>query len=456
MSASLFGTDGVRDVANSVLTPELVCRLTRAATSWMLQSHSDQGRPQVAVGRDTRISGDLLTAAAVAGVTSAGADVCFLNVVPTPAAAHAALSSDAVIGGIIISASHNPSEYNGVKLFDADGLKLQSEDEIAIEEMMELPASSFDLPVERNVGRCLPAGDMVADYVAHLAEAAGDEGLKGLRVLLDCAHGSGYRLGPEALRRAGADVEARFDRPDGLNINQGCGSTNPGALQGEMISGNYDVGFSLDGDADRLTAVSPAGRILDGDDLLYIIARDMQERGRLDGDIMVTAIINNRGLDASLQERGITVTHCPVGDREILHEMKRVGARLGGETSGHVILADYATAGDGILTAVVTAAVMRRSGRSLDDLLEGLVKYPQITRNVPVERKEMLEDDSVLKERISAAEQQLGEEGRLIVRASGTEPVVRVVVECPSEEQAKQTADELGVIISERLGGVDD
>jgi len=449
MSASLFGTDGVRDVANSVLTPELVCRLTRAAVRWMLDGHCTADRPRVALGRDTRISGDLLTAAAVAGITSTGADVVFLNVVPTPAIAHAAISCESVVGGVMVSASHNPPEYNGVKFFDGKGHKLEPGDEDAIECLMD--DTSFEAPEGKGIGRCLPAGDMVSAYVDHLADAAG-KGLDELRLLLDCAHGSGYRLGPEAFRRAKADVQVRFAQPDGLNINQECGSTHPGMLSGEMMSGGFDAGFSLDGDADRVVAVSPSGRILDGDDLLYILALDLQERGRLENDIIVTTIINNRGLDASLRDFGIGVANCPVGDREILHEMRRCGARLGGETSGHIILADHATAGDGILTAIAVASVMKRTGRTLDELLEGLVKYPQITNNVPVQRKELVDEDSVIAERISAVEEQLGEKGRLIVRASGTEPVVRVVVECPNEKQARQMADSLAALVSERLG----
>lgn len=453
MGTSLFGTDGVRGVANRTLTPELVFDLVRCGTEYCLETFKmpTGGRPRVIIGRDTRRSGDMFTAAAVAGATSAGADVVSLGTVPTPAVAHAVVGSPSAVVGIMVSASHNPPEYNGIKFFNADGHKLDVEDEESIEDRLGAPGDRCTRPGAMDIGTCLPGGEEVHAYLMHLVESAGGR-LSGLRVLLDCANGAGYRLGPAAFSEAGASVTALFDEPDGRNINDGCGSTHPAALQGAMLAGEYDIGFSLDGDADRVVAASPHGRLFDGDDILYILARDLQQRGRLAGDCLVTALTNNWGLDASLRPLGIEVTHCSVGDREIMQSMGRVGARLGGETSGHIIIADHATAGDGILTAVMVSSVMVRTGQAAEELLDGLVKYPQVTRNVPVRNKEGLPDDEEISRRISEADHRLGDDGRLVIRPSGTEPVVRVMVECPCAQEAEDVAESLAELVKKRLG----
>ncbi len=453
MGTSLFGTDGVRGVANRTLTPELSFDLVRCGTEYFLETFEvpTGGRPRVVIGRDTRRSGDMLTAAAVAGATSAGADVLSLGIVPTPAVAHAVVACPSAVVGIMISASHNPPEYNGVKFFDPEGHKLDVGVEKAIETRVAAQQNTCTRPGAMEVGTCLPAAGEVHAYLTHLVGAAG-EGLSGLRVLLDCANGAGYRLGPAAFRGAEASVTVLFDEPDGFNINEGCGSTHPESLQGAMLAGDYDIGFSLDGDADRVVAVSPSGRLFDGDDILYILARDLQHRGRLTRDALVTAVTNNWGLDASLRPFGIEVTHCSVGDREIMQTMGCVGARLGGETSGHIIIADHATAGDGILTAVMVSSVMARTGESAEDLLDGLVKYPQVTRNVPVANKEGFAEDEEISRSIGEAEDRLGDEGRLVIRPSGTEPVVRVMVECPCAEEAEDVAESLAELVKQRLG----
>ncbi|MFO8061250.1 MAG: phosphoglucosamine mutase [Bacillota bacterium] len=347
-----------------------------------------------------------------------------------------------------MSASHNPAEYNGIKFFGGEGRKLRREDEAEIERLLD---ESSSLPGGTAVGAHHRGSREISRYLRDLVRAPGHS-LEGIRVLLDCANGAGFRLAPAAFSDAGAQVTALFDRPDGFNINDGCGSTEPDALRGAMLAGDYDLGISLDGDADRVVAVSPEGRVLDGDDLLYILARDFARRGLLPGGKIVTTVVNNRGLDASLKADRVRVVHCSVGDREIMYAMQREGARLGGETSGHILMEDFSVAGDATLAALMLASVMVRSGRSLAELLEGFTKFPQVIINVPVRDREGLAGDRVISDRIGEVEDRLADDGRVLVRASGTEPVVRVMVECPRAREAKRMASELACLVSERLG----
>lgn len=448
MPVSLFGTDGVRGIANDSLTPGLVFRLSRSVAVWFRRKFGGDGRAVVVVGRDTRRSGDMFTAAVIAGVTSTGADVLSLGVVPTPAVAHAVANSSDAVGGIVVSASHNPAAYNGIKLFGGEGRKLSLDDEAEIEGLLEQCPGC--LPRGTSVGVVHHGAQEVAAYLHDLACAPGHS-LDGIRILLDCANGAGFRLGPAAFRDAGAVVTTLFDEPDGFNINGGCGSTRPEVLRAAMLAGDYDLGISLDGDADRVVAVSREGQILDGDDILYILARDLKERNLLPGNRVVTTIVNNRGLDASLKTEEVEVVHCSVGDREIMYTMQREGASLGGETSGHILMEDFSVSGDAILAALMVTSVLVRTKRSVGALLEGFTKFPQVLVNVPVRDREALLGDQVIATRIEEVEGLLGDEGRVLVRASGTEPVVRVMVECPGAGEAERMARDLADVVSERL-----
>ena len=451
MSSSLFGTDGVRGIANETLTPELAISLVRSGAVFFSEVAATS-TGALAVGRDTRRSGDMLFGAVVAGITSAGFDVVDLGTVPTPGVAHAAANDPNVIGGVVISASHNPVEYNGIKFFNQHGKKLRVEEEQIIESQMDRHAVSR--PIGRHLGRVVPGTRQVYAYLDGLLTALdlSSESLKGLRVAIDCANGAGYRLGPAAFEQAGAIVSVLNANPDGDNINADCGSTHPQDLVGAMLSGGYDVGFALDGDADRLIAVSPSGRVFDGDDVLYIIACWLLRQGRLRDRKVVTTVINNRGLDASLGRLGVSVIHCAVGDREIMHRMEDEAACLGGETSGHILMGDYASTGDGILTALAIARAMQDEDASISELLQGLEKYPQIVINVPVNDKEGFSTDEVIASAVKEAQAKLAPKGRILVRPSGTEPVIRVLVEGPSEDMVRRIAERLATVVGERLG----
>ncbi|MFP4200837.1 MAG: phosphoglucosamine mutase [Clostridia bacterium] len=452
MSPSLFGTDGVRGVANSRLTPELAFNLVRAATGFFLERRG-QGDfcPRIIMGRDTRRSGDMIGAAAASAAMSCGVDVIDMGVVPTPAVAHATASCDANVAGLVISASHNPSEYNGIKFFDASGYKLAPQDEGEIERGM---GENGPRPQGSALGRLFRGDREVWEYLEHLTASLGldRDSLAGLRVAMDCANGAGYRLGPAAFRSAGASVTSIFDSPDGDNINVECGSTKPESLIGMMTSGDYDVGFALDGDADRLVAVSPLGKVLDGDDLLYIIARDMIQEGELANETVVVTMINNLGLGACLEPLGVETVQCPVGDREIMIKMRETGANLGGEISGHLVLGHCATTGDGILSALTIARALLNRGQGIEEMVMDFTKYPQIVENVPVSDREGLEEDQTIEEAISRGRKRLGESGRIIVRPSGTEPVIRILVEGPDRELIEEIADDLADIVAQRLG----
>ncbi len=452
MAPTLFGTDGVRGVANVELTPDLAFDLVRAAMAFLQDDYTEgPENPRVIVGRDTRLSGDMFAGSIAAALTSMGIHMVDMGVVPTPAVAHAVSGSRSALAGIVISASHNPPEYNGIKFFDAHGYKLSPEDEVDIEGRMGVEPARVS---GAGLGRYLRGDGMVYDYLRHLRNSLGlsADALNGLRVAMDCSNGAGYRLGPAAFRSVGAEVTVIYDTPDGVNINVGCGSTQPEALVGMMLSGDYDVGFALDGDADRLVAVAPDGRVFDGDDILYIIAKEMSETGDLEGDTVVATMINNLGLTRCLSALGLNTIQCPVGDREIMIRMRQDGATLGGEISGHIIIGNCATTGDGILSALAVARAQVRTGSSLPDLVADFEKYPQIVKNVPVSDRAGLEDNEIISAAIEEARERLGGDGRIIVRASGTEPVVRVLIEGPSRDVIETIAGELAEVVKRQLG----
>lgn len=436
-----FGTDGVRGVANTELTPELALALGRASARVLLDDGDER---LVVIGRDTRISGTLLESALAAGFASEGVDVTLLGVVPTPLVAHA--SAELAVPGAMISASHNPFPDNGIKLFAAGGRKLSDEVEEQLErELHDLLAhAGVDRPEGDAVGVVEAADRSLIDgYVDSIAAVVASDSFEGLTVVIDCAHGAASTIAPDVLRATGAAVVVAHAEPDGVNINTDAGSTAPQILAEKVRTVGADVGLALDGDADRLVAVDARGRVVDGDHLIAVLAIDRMARGALPHDAVVTTVMSNLGFRQGMERRGIHVETTKVGDRYVLERLAETGAVLGGEQSGHIIQTDVATTGDGLLSALSILDVMARSGRSLADLADdAMTSLPQVLVNVRLEERRpgLLTD---LADDIAAAEARLGKLGRVLVRESGTEPLIRVMVEAPTEEQAQAEADAL-------------
>ena len=441
----LFGTDGIRGIANDDLSPELAFKLGEAAGHFL----ADKGRGRLVVGMDTRRSGDLLEASVVAGICSSGADALRAGIVPTPAVAFLTrdLGAD---GGVVISASHNPAAYNGLKLFDRDGFKLPDEIEDEIEEYL-VSDRDWARPTSEGVGRAHAIDDAVERYVAH-ATSTVTGGLDGLRVALDCGHGAAARTSRAAFESLGAIVTAVNCDWDGMDINDRCGSTHLDVVADVVRSGAFDLGIAHDGDADRVLAVDEAGREIDGDEIMAVCAVDLAGRGSLPGDTVVATVMSNLGFDLALRERGITVVKTRVGDRYVLDQMRSSGATFGGEQSGHVIFLDHTTTGDGLVTALQLASVVKRSGRTLSELASVMKRFPQVLENVRVADRGMLSASSAIAEAVHAAERELGEAGRVLVRASGTEPLVRVMVEAADEQQAREVVDRIAAVVRDELG----
>lgn len=440
----LFGTDGVRGIANSELTPELAFKLGEAAGHFL----GEKGRGRIVVGMDTRRSGDLLEASLVAGICSSGVDALRAGIVPTPAVAFLArdLGAD---GGVVISASHNPAEYNGIKFFDRDGFKLPDEIEDEIEEFL-ISERPLVRPTGAGVGRAEIVADAVERYVAHAVSTVPD-GLEGLRIAVDCGHGAASRTTPAAFAALGATIETINCGWNGLDINLGCGSTHLDVISDMVTSGSYDLGIAHDGDADRVLAVDEAGEIIDGDVIMAICALDMHARGALPKDTVVATVMSNLGFEKALQAAGITVFKTRVGDRYVLDQMRSSGAAFGGEQSGHVIFLEHATTGDGLITALQLAEVVHRNGKPLSELAEVMTTYPQVLHNVDVAHRELLSGSSAIAEAVRAAEAELDNTGRVLVRASGTEPLVRVMVEAADLRQARSIADKLAAVVKSEL-----
>jgi phosphoglucosamine mutase len=443
----LFGTDGVRGVANRDLTAELALDLSVAAAHVLGEAGAFEGhRPVAVVGRDPRASGEFLEAAVVAGLASAGVDVWRLGVLPTPGVAYLTADLDADLG-VMLSASHNPMPDNGVKFFARGGHKLADALEDAIESRLREP---WQRPVGRGVGRVRERDDVAARYVGHVVSTL-PHGLGGLDVVLDCANGAAYEMAPAAFERAGARVLTIHDRPDGLNINDGCGSTHLGDLSSAVVRERADVGFAFDGDADRCLAVDATGDAIDGDRLLAILALAMRDAGRLASGTVVSTVMSNVGFTRAMREAGIDVEQTAVGDRYVLEAMRAGGFSLGGEQSGHVIMSDHATTGDGLLTGLHVAARMAQTRTSIADLAGVVTPLPQVLVNVPgVDKSRALSHPDV-NDAVSAAEAALGESGRVLLRPSGTEPLVRVMVEAATPWQAQSVADELARVVRKHL-----
>lgn len=438
----LFGTDGVRGVANRDLTPDLVLALGRAAGAVVAK------RGPVVIGRDTRVSGPMLEAALVAGLCSAGVEVRTAGIVPTPAVAFLTIEEKATCGAVI-SASHNPVPDNGIKFFSSSGFKLDGTVEQAIEEAMAAPSDG--LPAGTDVGSSVALQSSSDLYVDHLLGSI-EGSLSGMRVVLDCAYGAAYEVGPRAFKEAGAEVITLHTEPDGTRINVGCGSTDLTELAKEVVRAGADAGFGFDGDADRVLAVDEAGQEVDGDRILALSALRLKEAGRLTNDIVVSTVMANLGFRRVLAEHGIKVLTAPVGDKFVVQEMVETGAVLGGEQSGHVIFAEHSTTGDGILTALQVASTVHGSTSKLSTLAHVFEPFPQVLINVPVRSRDDLEGADALWEKLHAAEATLGEDGRVLLRASGTEQLVRVMVEAEDETLARQTAQALADAVKTELG----
>jgi phosphoglucosamine mutase len=451
-----FGTDGIRGVANRELTPELVTALGRAAARVL-----GTEQPFV-VGRDTRRSGPFLEAALVAGLCGEGADVTRVGVLPTPGIAHIAEMTDAPAA--VVSASHNPYPDNGVKLFARGGRKIADAPEQRIEaELRKLVDGGVDGGVDDEApGR--PDGPSVgvvrdrlgapADYVAHLCSALSDRRFDGVSVVIDCGNGAAYEVAPWTLRVLGARVRVLHAAPDGTNINAGCGSTNPGELQAAVVETGAQAGLAFDGDADRVIAVDEQGKLVDGDQMLALIAVDLHERGDLRGDAVVATVMSNLGLRRALTQHGIELIDTPVGDRNVLVALERHGLSLGGEQSGHIVVTDLATTGDGTLTGLLLLDVMARSGRSLSALASVVQPLPQVLRSVRVADGRGVERDGGFRAELETVQRELGPAGRVLVRPSGTEPVVRVMVEAPTTSEAETAATRLAAAVERACGSV--
>ena len=443
----LFGTDGVRGLANVALTAELALDLSVAAAHVLADRGDFAGhRPRAVVGRDTRISGQFLEAAVVAGLASAGVDVLLLGVLPTPGVAYltGALGVDL---GVMLSASHNPMPDNGIKFLARGGHKLDDAIEVAIERRMR---EAWQRPTGGAVGRVAPYADAVTDYAAHLV-ASTTMPLAGLKVVLDCAAGAAFEAGPRALRDAGAEVIAIHAEPDGLNINDNCGSTHLQSLQRAVVDHGADAGFGLDGDSDRCLAVDHEGNVVDGDQILAVLALALRDQGLLVKDTVVATVMSNLGFVRAMKAAGVGVRQTKVGDRYVLEAMKVSGYSLGGEQSGHVILSDYATTGDGILTALKVLERMAAKGQSLQELAGVMTRLPQVLVNVPDVDKARADEDAVLAAAVAEEEATLGETGRILLRPSGTEALVRVMVEAPTSEIAHDVAHRLAGVVKAQL-----
>ena len=448
----LFGTDGVRGKANEALTAELALDLSVAAAHVLAETGLFGGHTPVAVvGRDPRASGEFLEAAVVAGLASAGVNVIRLGVLPTPGVAYLTGLTGADLG-VMLSASHNPMPDNGIKFFASGGSKLDDALEEAIEARLGEPWSR---PTGAGVGRVTEDLSLVEAYVAHLVSSLDDPtSLDGLKVVVDCANGGGYLTGPAAFQVQGADVVAIHATPDGLNINENCGSTHPAELQEAVVRLGADLGLALDGDADRCLAVDATGTMVDGDQILAILAVAMHEAGQLRGDTVVGTVMSNLGFRHAMEAHGIAVEQTRVGDRYVLEAMNAANFSLGGEQSGHVVMADHATTGDGVLTGLHLMNRMASTGRSLADLAAVMTRLPQVLINVRDVDKSRADTDQVLNDAVARAGEELGSGGRVLLRPSGTESLVRVMVEAQTAGEARAVAEQLAAVVKSTLGPV--
>ncbi len=444
----LFGTDGVRGLAGVDVTAELALGLAQSAAFVLgRDARSESRRATAVVARDPRVSGEFIAAAVSAGLASAGVDVLDAGVIPTPAAAYLVADTGADFG-VMVSASHNPAPDNGIKFFAGGGLKLPDEVEDQIEAAMSRPHAGN---TGREVGRIRRFADAEDRYLVHLLGTLEGLSLSGLHVVLDCAHGAAAGISPDVFTAAGARVTVIGNDPDGFNINDGVGSTHLESLAAAVVTHGADLGIAHDGDADRCLAVDAHGQVVDGDKIMAILALSMASRGKLHQNTLVTTVMSNLGLKLAMANNGIDVVETGVGDRYVLERLNADGFSLGGEQSGHVIMSEHATTGDGILTGLHLAAEVKRTGKSLAELAECMTVYPQVLVNVRGVDRSRAAADEVLQLAVAQAELALSGTGRVLLRPSGTEPVVRVMVEAADVEQAQQLADDLAAVVKQRL-----
>jgi len=445
---TLFGTDGVRGIAGEKLSCELAFKLGQAGAHVLM---GKVHKARILIGRDTRISGYMLESALVAGICSVGAEAVVTDVIPTSGIAF--LTRDyAADAGVVISASHNDSQYNGIKFFGPEGKKLPDEVEERIEHIILNNSEAIDLKTGTAVGRRVQAVNAPAEYKEFLLSTT-DTSLRGLKIVLDCAHGAASVVGPRAFTELGADVVPYYNTPDGTNINDHCGSTYPQKLRQLVSELGADMGFAFDGDADRLIAVDEHGVIVDGDQIMAICAIDYKQQGLLNKDTLVCTVMSNLGLDIAMKKYGIKIVKTRVGDRHVLEEMLKDGYNLGGEQSGHIIFLDHNTTGDGILTGIQLASIVLRSGKSLSKLADMVTILPQVLVNARVkdEHKDNIMEDEQVKKHINQLEKQYRGNGRVLIRPSGTEPLVRVMIEGQDKKEIERQAVEMVKLIESRL-----
>ncbi|WP_017473151.1 phosphoglucosamine mutase [Amphibacillus jilinensis] len=442
-----FGTDGVRGIANEQLTPELAFKLGRCG-GYVLTKEAE--KPKVLIGKDTRISGDMLEGALLAGLLSIGAEVMRLGVISTPGVAYLtkAMSAQA---GVMISASHNPVEDNGIKFFGSDGFKLTDDQELEIEALIDADQDILPRPIGSAVGQINDYFEGGQKYIQYLKQSVDNE-FDGLHIALDCANGSTSSLATHLFADLEADISTIGVSPDGLNINDGVGSTHPETLQAFVVDKEADIGLAFDGDGDRLIAVDEKGQIVDGDQIMYICAKHLNERGLLRHSTVVSTVMSNLGFYKAIEQSGMKSDKTDVGDRYVMEEMRKGGYNLGGEQSGHIIFLDYIPTGDGMLTALQLINVIKETGKKLSELAGEMERFPQVLKNVKVVDKHQALVDPRIQEIIQKVETEMGDDGRVLVRPSGTESLVRVMVEAPTVERCDQAADQVVQVIDELLG----
>ncbi|SHE48594.1 phosphoglucosamine mutase [Clostridium fallax] len=445
--ARMFGTDGVRGIANKELTAQLAYNLGRAGAYVLTEGTH---KPKILVGMDTRISGDMLESALVAGILSVGAEAVTVGVVPTPAIAYLTRKYGAD-AGVMISASHNPVEYNGIKFFNDKGLKLSDDLEDEIQRVIENDFEGVPSPVGEHLGKRIEEVGALEDYIEFAKETIGID-FEGMKVALDCANGASYKAAVKAFRELGADVFVINDSPDGTNINENCGSTHPEELMDYVIKKKCDIGFAFDGDADRCLAVDEKGTLVNGDFIMTLCAKYLKDIGRLKNDTLVVTVMSNLGLKMACEKEGIKLSVTKVGDRYVLEEMLKCGFVLGGEQSGHIIFSDFNTTGDGLVTALQVASIVKRSNKTLSELAGIMKELPQVLANakVPNDKKDIHEIDEEIKNEIKKIEEALHGVGRVLIRPSGTEPLVRVMLEGENQEEIDTMAHNLAKLIEEK------
>ncbi|WP_421382723.1 phosphoglucosamine mutase [Bacillus salacetis] len=442
-----FGTDGVRGIANTELTPELAFKLGRFG-GYVLTKDAD--RPKILIGRDTRISGHMLEGALVAGLLSIGAEVMRLGVISTPGVAYLTKALDAQ-AGVMISASHNPVGDNGIKFFGSDGFKLSDDQEKEIEELLDQEVDSLPRPIGADLGQVSDYFEGGQKYLQYLKQTV-DEEFEGLNIALDCAHGATSSLAPHLFADLDADLITMGASPNGLNINDGVGSTHPEPLAELVKEKGADIGLAFDGDGDRLIAIDENGEIVDGDQIMFICAKHLKSEGRLKQSTVVSTVMSNLGFHKGMESSDIKSVQTAVGDRYVVEEMRKNNYSLGGEQSGHIIFLDYNTTGDGLLTGIQLVNIMKLTGKSLSELAGEMKKFPQKLVNVKVTDKYHVTDNAKVKEVIEKVEAEMNGNGRILVRPSGTEPLVRVMAEAPTEELCEKYVDEIVQVVQEEMG----